>query len=241
MTTKVVKNTTLSDIDLDYVGSRVPTLGSITINSEEFSLWADQENISEITPFINSGDLVVNDGNNDLDNNVGIAHLGNINGVIFEHGDISLYPSIGTMAPELLKITDSVVGHKMLVDEEIFAQTRIDNLAGGPVSFQIHACIDNTVIDRWIQFEISYTTTNGLNDVQMNTTPSIITMGPFEVPGTAFRIFELEVDIPESAFSNEKIYLFIGLKRKTAAGKTAPTNDPVILRYCKQYYKRLET
>ena len=63
---KILKNTTASDIDLDKSGVEIPANGQITLSVEEYALFASVDSITELTPFINAGDIVVNDGNNDL-------------------------------------------------------------------------------------------------------------------------------------------------------------------------------
>ena len=72
---KIVKNTTISDIELKEVGITVPASDSYTIVLQDYLLWADTDSISEITPLINSGDIVINDGINDLSAANGIRFL----------------------------------------------------------------------------------------------------------------------------------------------------------------------
>jgi hypothetical protein len=63
---KIIKNTTNSDIDIIETGRRIPALGQIEIDPIRYLYWATPETITEITPLINSGDLIVNDGIQDL-------------------------------------------------------------------------------------------------------------------------------------------------------------------------------
>lgn len=72
---KTIKNTTGSEIFLDEAGIPVPASGSYDVEVSEYNLWASEAVITEITPFLNSGDLVVNDGINDLDSTEGLRHL----------------------------------------------------------------------------------------------------------------------------------------------------------------------
>lgn len=237
---KILKNTTGSEITLSVNGFSIPAGGQVNIVNQNYGLLAKDGSVTELTPLINSGDIVVNDGTNDLIADVALNHVSNVNGVIFDHSDITLLPAVTINAPEVVKLSDAVIGNCLEIDEEIFGQTRIDAWAGGGVNFQLHMCINNTDSDRWVQFDISYFTTNGINDKQVNTTPTVTTIGPVEVPTTAFRIFEVEATIPSSAFSNGEKYFFVGVKRVTPTGKTSPTNHPIVLRYCKQYYKKIE-
>lgn len=194
----------------------------------------------EIAAYVTSGEYVINDGNTDLPIDVALVHIRNIQGVVFEHNDITLLPGIGVNAPEIITLSAAATGHKMMVGEKVFGQTRIDHLAGGDVVLQLHQAIDNTEPDRWIQYDVSYFTSSGSDLKPLNVPTGAVTMGPMEVPTVAFGMFESTVVIPGTAWANSEHYLFVGVERVEAVGKTAPTNDPVILRYCKRYYKRLE-
>lgn len=63
---KVLKNTTASDIDLDVLGLRVPASGQVTLDTSDFLKLASDSSITELTTLINSGDIVINDGSADL-------------------------------------------------------------------------------------------------------------------------------------------------------------------------------
>lgn len=60
---KIVKNTTNSDISISDVGVTVSANSQITIPISDYSLWASSD---EIITHIGSGDVVINDGSNDL-------------------------------------------------------------------------------------------------------------------------------------------------------------------------------
>lgn len=62
----IIKNTTLSNISLKEIGRLIPSSSSITINIQDYLLLSAEESVTELTPYINSGDIVINDGNNDL-------------------------------------------------------------------------------------------------------------------------------------------------------------------------------
>lgn len=236
-TRKILKNTSGSDIDISRTGLTIPAGEQIELVPQQFSLYSNPNTIDEITTVLNSEGLVVNDGNQDFPSDVGKAHLENVNGVIREHNDVTLLPGFGENAPELVRISDALIGFCMREGDEIFAETRLNNYAGNSVEFQIHIAIDNDVSDRWIQFEVNYWTTNGVDDKAANVLSGTLTMGPVEVPDTPWRVFESEVSIPASAFANGEKYLYVGIKRVTAAGKTAPANHPTVLRYCKKFWK----
>ena len=70
---KILKNTTLSDYFWGEPGINVPASGQVTIPFTKYLEVSQTEAISEITADINSGDIVVNDGTNDLSYNFGVA------------------------------------------------------------------------------------------------------------------------------------------------------------------------
>jgi hypothetical protein len=58
---KNLTNTTGSTIELAVIGLLINASSTIAINPEDYLLLASDESISEITPFINSGDITVSD------------------------------------------------------------------------------------------------------------------------------------------------------------------------------------
>jgi len=68
---KILKNQTLSDIELD-VGITVPASGQVTLNPTEY---LDVASSTDIDGEINLGNIVVNDGTNDLNSSDGINYL----------------------------------------------------------------------------------------------------------------------------------------------------------------------
>ncbi len=63
---KFLKNTTGVDIVITSVGLTISASTTLTIEVEEYTLWASDDVIAEITTDINTGDLVVSDGIGDL-------------------------------------------------------------------------------------------------------------------------------------------------------------------------------
>lgn len=66
------------EIELKSVGATIQSGGAsnqYTIDTTEYPLWASDDAISEVTPHINSGDIVINDGIGDLDAADGINYL----------------------------------------------------------------------------------------------------------------------------------------------------------------------
>lgn len=72
---KIVKNTTGSAITIVETGLTIPASSAYTIEIDEHTLWATTEALAEITGDITSGDLVVNDGLNDLSSIAGLDFL----------------------------------------------------------------------------------------------------------------------------------------------------------------------
>jgi len=70
---KLLKNTTVSDITLSETGITVQASGQYEVNTTEYNLLASDDSITELTTYINSGDIVVNDGSQDLTVANGVA------------------------------------------------------------------------------------------------------------------------------------------------------------------------
>lgn len=60
---KIVKNTTLSDINISDVGVTVFASSQYTIPANDYLLWASSD---DIVTYVGSGDIVINDGTEDL-------------------------------------------------------------------------------------------------------------------------------------------------------------------------------
>lgn len=72
---KILKNTTVADIELDALGYTIPASGQVDFDVTEFQLLASDDVIAEVTPFLTSGDIVVNDGVQDLTLAEGLRYL----------------------------------------------------------------------------------------------------------------------------------------------------------------------
>lgn len=228
---KIVRNTTLTNI---LTGGVILEPGiDYTIPPQEYSQWSANTTAHNL---ITSGDIVVNNGSQDLSAEVGLVHIQN--GVAFKHDDVALLPIVGEDAATLVSICPAAIGYQLDIGDKVYGQTRIDRLVGKAVQFQIHMTIDNSESDKWVQFEISYFTTNGRDDLkQINSIDGTVNTIVKEVPSTPYLVFEAVVDIPTTAFDNDETYLFLGIKRISPVGKTSPTNSPIILRYCKRYFQ----
>ena len=72
---KIIKNTTISDISLKDAGITIPASSQYEIEPQDYLLWATDDVLTEISSYLTSGDLVVNDGINDLSATDGTYYL----------------------------------------------------------------------------------------------------------------------------------------------------------------------
>lgn len=114
---KIVKNTTGSDIQIIDTGETIPANGQITINPTDNSSWASSDDViaylNDTTP---TPSLVVNDGNNDLEPAAGISYLqGGFPTQVGIVGDVAISPTVGT--------SDSFGRHRVSEIRNIFEST----------------------------------------------------------------------------------------------------------------------
>ena len=197
-------------------------------------LWLELSGDSSIHDLITSGDFVVNDGDEDLSAEAGFLHAqGRLNEA---HEPIQFSPPIGINAPEAVALNGAAYGYALDIGSELYTFSHLHHpIPSEDVTFQLHMAIDNSTADRWIQFEFTFLTTTGIGDKQMNSHDAIIETAQLEVPTTPFLIFDLKTVLPAEYFENGEDNIFLKIKRITAAGKTAPTNRPVIVRVDKIY------
>jgi hypothetical protein len=72
---KILKNTTLSAIEIEALGITVPASSSRTIEVVDYVLLASDDSLAELTPLVNSGDIIVNTGTRDLNKLDAISFL----------------------------------------------------------------------------------------------------------------------------------------------------------------------
>ncbi len=89
---KILKNqkSPAADIELKQPGVTVPASGTYIVESLEYNLWTTSDVITEITPFINSGDIVVNDSVRDLTAAEGIRYLEKVETVDIQKDDVDV-------------------------------------------------------------------------------------------------------------------------------------------------------
>lgn len=72
---KIIKNTTGTDIEIEAIGRTIPTSGQVLFPPTDYLLLADPDTITEITSDVNAGNLIINDGTNDLSASEGLDYL----------------------------------------------------------------------------------------------------------------------------------------------------------------------
>jgi len=198
------------------------------------NFWLELINDHEMHDLIESGDLVVNDGEVDLSPAAGVLHVqGRLNDA---HEPIQFSAPIGVNAPEAIALNGASYGFAFDIGNELYTFSHLHHPIGSEdVTIQLHMAVDNAIADRWIQFEFTFLTTTGIGDKLMNTYDDVVQTIQKEVPTTPFLIFDLKTVLPAEYFSNGEDNIFLKVKRITATGKTAPTNRPVIVRMDKIY------
>lgn len=230
----IIKNT--DSIDHKWGGINVTSASQYSMQEvDRLRLLSDSYFLDSLT----NGFAVVNNGE-DLNAEQGLLHLQKQLKTV--HEALNFAPAVGIAAPELTTIsaTGAAHGHKFEINDEMFALTHFDGLILNNVKLQLHLVIDNSVADRWIQFDFTVLSTTGILDKAIDGYDQIISTGPVEVPTTPFLIFDMKISVPASIFDEGRDNLFIRVKRTVPVGKTAPTNHPIIVRMDKIHKQRLD-
>lgn len=72
---KILKNTTNADIELRILGVTIDALSQRNVEVEDFLILASDDSINELTPYLNSGDVIVNNGIRDLSISEALIYL----------------------------------------------------------------------------------------------------------------------------------------------------------------------
>lgn len=235
MASVIIKNT--DSVEHSWGGIIVAATSQYTMQEvDRIRFQSDEDFLTDLS----TGLAVVNNGDVDLVPDQGLLHLHNK--LVFIHDDMDLYPGVGESAAAAVKVSAAVAGFEFRMGDEMFTQGRLDDIVGDGVEFESHWCINNTVADRWIAFEIGLISTSGGGDKAMTTPDIVATAGPFLIPTVANQIFRLGEILPSSFFQNGEKYIYFGIKRIDVVplGKTNPTNNPVLFRVCKIYTRSLE-
>lgn len=104
MDDKILKNTTISDIVLKAVGVTVPASSQLLIEKTLYGLFSSDDSITEITSYVNSGDIIVNNGTYNLDSTNGLNYLRQSDhgkNILFDN-DVSLNTAIGYNVQDII-------------------------------------------------------------------------------------------------------------------------------------------
>lgn len=73
--TKIIKNTTNTDIELNILGRTISANGQLIVDIEDFNVLATPESLLEMSSYLISGDIVINDGIADVSPETGLSIL----------------------------------------------------------------------------------------------------------------------------------------------------------------------
>ena len=107
--TIILKNTTLTDIGYSEFSVFVPASGQVELTPSEYPNLNNSEAITEMSPDINSGDLVINDGVNDLSAADGIRLISHQFKIYVQKGGVDV--------TRVLKTIDFVGGNVIVRDK----------------------------------------------------------------------------------------------------------------------------
>lgn len=199
-------------------------------------LWLELMDNTEVLSLISSGDYVVNDGYIDLSPDAGILHIQWRMDII--HEPVQFSNIIGDNVPRIVMLNSATYGLSFDIENELYLFSHLDNpIASEDISIQLHLALDNTLADRWVQFEITFLSTTGILDKQLNTHDAIITTSKVEVPTDTFRVFDIKTKLTSQYFQNGEDNIFLKIKRINILDKTSPINNPILVRV-DQIYRR---
>ncbi len=235
LTVVIIKNT--DSIDHEWGGIVIPATSQYSMQEVDRIRFKSDQNFLVA---LDSALAIINNGDDDLVPEQGYLHLHNK--LVFIHEDMDLYPAAGETAAAGKKLSAASFGFEFEIGDEMFTQGRLDDIFGDGGSFESHWCIDNTVADRWIAFEVGLIATTGGGDKVMTVPDVTVVTDPFLVPTVANQMFRLGGVLPISFFENGEKYVYIGIKRidVVSLGKTNPINNPVMFRMCKVYTRTLD-
>jgi len=139
---KIIKNTTGADIEIREAGRLIPALGQIEVDPIRYLYWSTPETITELTPLLNAGDIVINDGTNDLTAAEALRFL--------EYPDRVTIKDSGTKVAGIVK-TINIAGGLSAVDDgdgQVTLQT-----GGGAIegrTFQVLFFSNGNTANKWL-------------------------------------------------------------------------------------------
>jgi hypothetical protein len=123
---KNLKNTTGSDIFIADVGVNLPANSTYTIPPQRYWYWTDSV---DIDTHVNSGSVIVNDGDNDLISSTGLTYLKQIFPSISDNVGIVIPSSVG------LKFVGA--GISITESSKKIASVNVDHTGGGSILSRI--------------------------------------------------------------------------------------------------------
>lgn len=85
---KVIRNTTEVSIKLKSVGVTIQPLSSHEIDTTEYGMWASDELLETITPYVESGAIIASSDGVDLSKTSALKHLERVGGLILDQSTI---------------------------------------------------------------------------------------------------------------------------------------------------------
>jgi hypothetical protein len=152
---KIIKNLSSPPVDIEILETGVTILTSTThtIDPVSYLHWAKPEAITEITPYLNSGDLVVNDGTQDLTASEAIRFL--------EYADRLYIEELGVNKAKTAKIIN--FDGDVAVTEDGTGKVTVTVGTGGVVKGKLYDFSFNNVgktSNKWLEFASSSAPSN---------------------------------------------------------------------------------
>jgi hypothetical protein len=243
MLQKILENTTASPIELFYPGITLPVSPDYEIYHGEFPLWASDDVITEISPYVLAGDIVVKNGVEALEPVVGIVHLEV--GVLGFEKDIPVYPGAGEFGGSLVEVSGAVDAIGLALNETMKSKVVLDGFVGTIVKLIVDLHTDNTVADRWAAFDLSSLASTGVDAKVMTTSNLQSEVGLVQAPTVANELFQTTLTIDSANFPNSEPFLSVGLKRVTTntaglGNKTDIASELMVTRITASYKRRMD-
>jgi hypothetical protein len=234
-TKKIIKNR--SGQELKILGVYVPDQGEYEVPPNK---WLELSGKEDIIELIEAEDIIINNGIEDLPIDVASMHVKS--GTIKIHRDVQIKTGVGINAPEIIELNHAVTGYLVGIGDKGYFDTRIDNLINNTMNLDLHYCIDNSESNKYVKFRLYISTSSGDGDLDLTTSQFTVDYGPFEVSTNPYVIKKRTVTLPPTVIDLDRPYIFIGMERiDPGENYPSPTNNPILVRVCKEYWKRVVT
>jgi len=200
--------------------------------------WDELSDNSDIADKIISGDLIVNNGDETLTAEVGLAHIQN--GVLKVSRSMNIIAGLGENCPELIQLNSASVGFEVEINDKGYVKARADNIIGDSVGLTFYFCSSNTESKKYISFKAHILTTNGSADKYLDQKDQEFSFGPVELETDPYKIFKYTVQLPATLFQNAEHFIFIGLERvENSTSYETPISNPIIVQIDQTYWKKV--